>query len=43
MRQRKTTKPKSNGLVTIKLGVGDRFALIGILPTESGIATIRIV
>ena len=43
MTQRKPTKPKSNGLVTIKLGVGDRFALIGILPTESGIATIRIV
>ena len=35
-------KAKSNGLVTIKLSVGDRFALIGILPTESGIATIRI-
>ena len=43
MTRRKTTNAKANGLVTIKLGVGDRFALIGILPTESGIATIRIV
>ena len=43
MTQRKPTKAKSNGLVTIKLGVGDRFALIGLLPTEAGIATIRIV
>ena len=40
---RKPIKAKSNGLVTIKLGVGDRFALIGLLPTEAGIATICIV
>lgn len=43
MVKRKSTKPKSNGLVTIKLGVGDRFALIGLLPAKAGIATIRIV
>ena len=43
MTRRKLIKPKSNGLVTIKLSVGDRFALIGLLPTEAGIATIRIV
>ena len=43
MTRRKSTEAKSNGLVTIKLGVGDRFALIGLLPTESGIATMRIV
>jgi len=43
MTRRKLTKSRSNGLVTIKLGVADRFALIGLLPTEAGIATIRIV
>ena len=33
----------SNGLVTMKLSMADRFALIGLLPTEAGIATIRLV
>ena len=38
-----TTKASSNGLVTIKLGIVDRFSLLSILPIESGIATIRLV
>ena len=37
------TRAKTNGLVTVSLDVTDRFTLIGLLPTEGSIATIRIV